>query len=76
MPSNARKQFDQNPQDIEQLRKIHEEKAGQRPGRNYEVDVINRAGMIFITACWETNSYESAERPLCSFIISCVAVFL
>ena len=54
MPSRAKSSFDENKKDVKQLWQIHEEIAGQGPGRKYGVDVINRAAIVFITACWES----------------------
>lgn len=54
MPSKAKGTFDQNQKDIGQLWEIHEEIAGQGAGRKYGVDVLNRAAIVFITACWES----------------------
>jgi len=33
---------------------IHEEVAGQGAGRKYGIDVLNRAAIVFVTACWES----------------------
>jgi hypothetical protein len=54
VPSAARIKFDENKRDVDQLWQIHEEIGGQGPGRKYGVDVINRASIVFITACWES----------------------
>lgn len=53
MPSKAKDKFDENKKDVDQLWVIHEEVAGQGPGRKYGVDVLNRAAIVFVTACWE-----------------------
>jgi hypothetical protein len=54
MPSRAADRFEENRKDIEQLWAIHEDVAGEGPGRKHGVDVLNRAAIIFITACWES----------------------
>src|SRR5689334_7026224 len=54
MGSSAKTAFDDNKKDVDQLWKIHEEVAGIGKGRKYGVDVINRAAIVFITACWES----------------------
>jgi len=54
MPSTAKRNFDENRQDVEQLWLIHQEVAGGGVGRKYGVDVLNRAAIVFITACWES----------------------
>lgn len=53
MPSQASESFDANKADIERLRKIHGDVAGEGPGRKHDVEVLNRAAIVFITACWE-----------------------
>ena len=54
MPSNAKNNFAEQKTDIDQLWAIHEEVAGQGVGRKHGVDVLNRAAIVFITACWES----------------------
>ncbi len=56
MPSNAHDKFGENKKDIGKLWTIHEEWSGVGPGagrRPAEVEVLNRAAIVFITACWE-----------------------
>jgi HEPN superfamily RiboL-PSP-like protein len=53
VPSKAKAKFDQNKGDVDQLWLIHEEFAGKGSGRKYGVDVLNRAAVVFVTACWE-----------------------
>jgi len=56
MPSQAKRSFDRNKADIDQLWTIHEDwsevgtGAGRRPT---EVEVLNRAAIVFVAACWE-----------------------
>jgi hypothetical protein len=52
--SAAKGRFDQQKGDIDQLWEIHQEVAGQGAGRKHGVEVINRAAIVFITACWES----------------------
>ena len=54
MASGAKNRFDQQKGDIDQLWVIHQEFAGQGAGRKHGVEVINRAAIVFITACWES----------------------
>lgn len=54
MASRAADKFEENRKDIEQLWAIHEDVAGEGCGRKHGVDVLNRAAIIFITACWES----------------------
>jgi len=53
MPSPAKLTFDQHLKDVEQLRTLHQVKAGPGPGRKHGVEVLNRAVIVFICACWE-----------------------
>lgn len=54
MSSNAKTSFNAHKLDIDQLWRIHEEVAGGGKGRKYDVEVINRSAIVFITACWES----------------------
>jgi hypothetical protein len=54
MPSAARAAFAENKADIDRLWQIHEEVAGKGPGRKHDVEVLNRAAVVMITACWES----------------------
>lgn len=62
MPSQAFTKFEENREDIEQLWAIHEEVAGQGAGRKHGVDVLNRAAIFFITACWESFVEDLATQ--------------
>jgi hypothetical protein len=53
MTSDARRNFDANKGDIDRLWQIHRGVVGSGRGRKHDVDVLNRAAMVFITACWE-----------------------
>jgi hypothetical protein len=54
MPSKAKGRFDQNKKDIDELWGIHQAVAGEGVGRKHGVDVLNRAAIVFVTACWES----------------------
>lgn len=43
----------QNMKDVDRLLKIHEEQTGINAGRRYKVAVLNKSGVVLITACWE-----------------------
>ena len=62
MPSKAKEKFDENKNDIGRLWKIHETVSGDGPGRKFEVDVLNRAAIVFITACWESFIEDLAKE--------------
>lgn len=54
MSSKSKIVFEANKIDIEQLWAIHEDYAGEGPGRKRGVEVPNRSAIIFVTACWES----------------------
>lgn len=60
--SKALSSFQTNQDDIEQLWQIHEDYAGQGPGRKYGVEVLNRSVVIFVTACWESYVEDLARE--------------
>lgn len=62
MPSKAKTAFLENSKDIAELWRIHQEVAGQGAGRKYGVEVLNRAAIIFITACWESYIEDLATE--------------
>jgi len=62
MPSNAKTTFSANKKDIAELWTIHQEVAGQGAGRKYGVEVLNRAAIVFITACWESYIEDLAAE--------------
>jgi RiboL-PSP-HEPN len=72
MSSNAKTKFDQNKKDIDRLWNIHQEITGGGPGRKYDVDVINRAAIVFITACWESFVEDLATESF-DFLINNVS---
>jgi hypothetical protein len=53
MPSKSSAAFADNKKDIERLWAIHEEVAGSGRGRKHGVEILNRATLVFIAACWE-----------------------
>ncbi|WP_191485987.1 HEPN domain-containing protein [Pseudomonas syringae pv. atrofaciens] len=60
--SQAVASFQANQEDIEQLWTIHEDYAGQGPGRKYGVEVLNRSVIVFVTACWESYIEDLATE--------------
>ena len=62
MPSTAKITFLANKADITELWNIHQEVAGQGAGRKYGVEVLNRAAIVFITACWESYIEDLAAE--------------
>lgn len=64
MPSLARNRFESNKVDVERLMEIHEELVGSDPGRKHNIDVINRAAIVFVCACWESFVEDLASEAL------------
>ncbi len=62
MSSQARQKFDENSLDIRQLWEIHKNFAGKGPGRKVGVEVLNRAAIVFISACWESYVEDVARE--------------
>jgi hypothetical protein len=60
--SKAREAFEQNRADIDQLLEIHSKYAGRGVGLKHGVEVLNRAGIVFITACWESYVEDMAKE--------------
>ncbi len=68
MGSSARKAFDKNCEDIDRLLDIHQSIAGNRPGRKYQVEVLNKASIVLVTAFWEAYCEDVAAEAL-KFIV-------
>jgi len=64
VPSQARKAFDQNCADIDHLMEIHTRLTGDAPGRRYDVEVINKGGIVLITSFWEAYCEDIAAEGL------------
>jgi hypothetical protein len=62
MPSKARVSFDRNRQDVDRLWTIHGEVAGAGVGRKHDVEVLNRAAIVFVTASWEAYVEDVATE--------------
>lgn len=68
MPSKAFESFTANRADIDRLWQIHQDVAGQGPGRKHDVEVLNRAAILFITACWEAYVEDVAMEAFDSLL--------
>jgi len=68
MTSSARQAFDKNCEDIDRLLDIHQSIAGDRPGRKYQVEVLNKASIVLLTAFWEAYCEDVAAEAL-KFIV-------
>jgi hypothetical protein len=64
VPSKARRTFDDSCADIDRLIGIHADLTGNRPGRRYDVEVLNKAGIVLITAFWEAYCEDLAAEAL------------
>jgi hypothetical protein len=64
MASSARKAFDRNCEDVNRLLEIHQSIAGDRPGRKYQVEVLNKASIVLLTAFWEAYCEDIAAEAL------------
>lgn len=64
MGSRARKAFDENIEDVERLLKIHGEIGGEEKGRRYGLEVLNKSGIVLITAIWEAYCEDLAAEAL------------
>lgn len=62
MPSAAKSAFEANREDVDRLWAIHQDVAGGGPGRKRDVEVLNRAAVVFITACWESYVEDVAKE--------------
>jgi hypothetical protein len=64
LPSKARQAFDANCADIDRLINIHSRLTGPGPGRRYDVEVLNKAGIVLITSFWEAYCEDLAAEAL------------
>jgi hypothetical protein len=62
--SKARQAFDANCADIDRLINIHSRLTGPGPGRRYDVEVLNKAGIVLITSFWEAYCEDLAAEAL------------
>lgn len=53
MASQARKAFDESSKDILRLLEIHSNLGGEKKGRRYKLEVLNKSAIVLITAIWE-----------------------
>lgn len=68
MPSDAHTRFAQSRKDILMLWHIHAEVAGSGKGRRHRADVLNRAAIVFISACWESYVEDVAREAFDSLL--------
>ena len=53
MPSSARKELDKNLQEINTLSEIHAALAGPKPGRKFDLEILNKGSIVMICGAWE-----------------------
>lgn len=51
--SSAIETFNENMKDVDRLLTIHRDLSGDSAGRKHGVQVLNKAAILLITACWE-----------------------
>jgi hypothetical protein len=64
MPSKSRIHFDENCEDVERLLTIHQDLAGNTPGRKYGVEVLNKSAIVLICAYWEAYNEDILHEAL------------
>lgn len=64
MPTQARRAFDKNCEDVERLLEVHALIAGSGAGRKHQVEVLNKAAVVLITAFWEAYCEDLAAEAL------------
>ena len=71
-PINA---FKSNIEEAVKLLSIHEEKTGEKPGRRYDVEILNKSCIVLTTACWEAFVEDIATRALQYMLDNCTSPF-
>ncbi|KRG50799.1 hypothetical protein ARC63_00020 [Stenotrophomonas geniculata ATCC 19374 = JCM 13324] len=64
MPSQARIAFDKNLQDVENLLTLHATVGGAKPGRRYDLEVLNKSAIVLLTSFWEAYCEDIAAEGL------------
>jgi hypothetical protein len=64
LASQARIKFNDNCDDINRLLGIHEGLTGTAPGRRYGTEVLNKSGIVLLTAFWEAFCEDVAAEAL------------
>ncbi len=53
--------FVENINEVNRLVMLHEEKTGNDAGRRYGVEILNKSGVVLLTACWEAFVEDCAS---------------
>ena len=62
--SKALDAFLENYADVKQLVELHTMIGGSGPGRKYGLEVLNKAAIVLLTACWEAYCEDIAAEGL------------
>ena len=68
MPSKAKTRFESNCADVERLLEIHEEKGGEKAGRRYRLEVLNKSGIVLLSAFWEAFCEDLASEGVAHLV--------
>jgi len=71
MPSKARTTLAANKDDLDRLWELHEQEAGNKPGRKYNVDVLNRAAVVMVCAAWEAYCEDIVSEAIALIAQDC-----
>ena len=71
MPSKARNTLAANKDDLDRLWELHEQQAGSKPGRKYNVDVLNRAAVVMVCAAWEAYCEDVVSEAISIIVADC-----
>jgi hypothetical protein len=71
MPSKARTTLAANKDDLDRLWELHEQEAGTKPGRKYNVDVLNRAAVVMVCAAWEAYCEDIVTEAIAMIAADC-----
>jgi hypothetical protein len=74
MPTKAKVRFEENCADVERLLQIHNEIAGNAPGRKYGVEVLNKSAIVLICAVWEAYVEDVVSEALDFVVVKTVDI--
>src|SRR5258708_11223117 len=64
MPSKARANFEANAADVGRLLEIHSDLGGDKQGRRFRLEVLNKSSIVLITAIWEAYCEDLASEAV------------
>jgi hypothetical protein len=68
LASKAREAFDDNAADVERLMEIHKTLSGEERGRRFQMEVLNKASVVLLTAFWESYCEDIASEALSNIV--------